>query len=147
MNTFLLHPECQAIWNKHFPPATFVGEVCACGHPAEIHVGMCEAGANVCLCREPRAVAKVSDIRYFFRATKGPHEAHALQLGLSALLASGGSYNMIGSWSCEVSDCTNRDSAMPVRMRGGYSPTLKLPVNDLHRFMCEECLFKFESST
>jgi len=147
LKTYLVHPECKEIWDATFPPPSFDGDVCICGHPLEIHDRLCKAGATVCLCQDARAVARVSDTRYFFRSTKGPHEAHGLQLALSALSSAGGTFEKLQPWNCEVKECPTKGPALAVRMRGGYIPTLKLPVIDLHRFMCEDCLFKIQSTS
>jgi hypothetical protein len=119
------------------------GSVCICGHPETTHSqsGLCAAGVSICFCRAPKPVVNVSDVRYFFRATKGPHEAHALSLGLQNLRNCGGTGQFIARWQCQSEGCTRTQGVGPVRLRSGGLLSLGLSVKDQHRLMCETCLF------
>jgi hypothetical protein len=140
MENYSVHPKCELAWSKLYQPSDFQGEVCLCGHPMAAHNGMCDVGRDVCLCTDPNPVIEVSDTRYFFRSTKGPHEAHALVLGVSALMKNGGSVQIDNPWRCFVKECSSQAKALPVRMRTGNVPTLKLSVNDANKLLCSSCL-------
>jgi hypothetical protein len=121
----------------------FKGYVCICGHPEILHRegGLCSAGHTVCVCPKSRRVLLVDDIRYFLRVTKGPHEAHALVLGLTALEAKGGLAVKQIEWRCEYKSCGGITGVNPARFRNGVTLALGMPVHDLNRLICEPCLF------
>jgi hypothetical protein len=119
------------------------GEICICGHGVDSHphAGLCQAGSNICYCRGPKPVLWVSDKRSFYKATKGPHEAHALLLGLADLESKNGTYRELLPWICQSRNCGSKSRVGPVRMRSNSDLALGLSVHDYHRFMCDSCLF------
>jgi hypothetical protein len=119
------------------------GLVCICGHPDQTHgqPGLCGAGDRICFCSAPRSILRVSDIRYFFRATKGPHEAHAMTLGLQTLISQGGEYELVVRWQCQTVNCMGSQGIGPVRFRPGGKLAFHLPLHEQNRLMCERCLF------
>ena len=123
--------------------SSYKGDVCLCGHPVSEHVegGLCQAGSNICFCRRASAVLSVSDTRHFYKATKGPHEAHALALGLKDLISHHGAANKLVEWKCQMKACSRTSKVGPVRMRSDVAISLGLSVHDSHKFMCERCLF------
>lgn len=136
--------QCLRKWSKITEQDVKSGTVCICGHPTASHEGggLCDMGYLVCVCRRPRPVIWVDDIRYFYRATKGPHEAHALVLGLAELVRGGGTAQYQVAWRCEYRGCTGRISVNPARFRNASDLALGMPVNDLNKLICEPCLFR-----
>lgn len=135
--------QCLKKWSQITEKHDMSGSVCICGHPEASHSsgGLCDMGYMVCVCRGPRPVIWVDDIRYFYRATKGPHEAHALVLGLSELTRGGGAAHYQIDWRCEYQGCTGRRAVNPARFRNSRDLALGMPVNDLNKLICEPCLF------
>lgn len=131
------------VWHSSNHERPEPGGICICGHAEKAHAssGLCAAGVAICFCRAPKPVIYVSDVRYFYRATKGPHEAHALTLGLHNLRNCGGTFEVIARWQCNTKDCPMTQGVGPVRLRPGGLLALGLTVNDQHRLMCEKCLF------
>lgn len=119
------------------------GLVCICGHPDKMHgqPGLCAAGDRICFCPASQPALRVSDIRYFFRATKGPHEAHAMTLGLNTLIYRGGEHEIVAPWRCYTVNCTGRQGIGPVRFRPGGKFAFHLTFHEQNRLMCERCLF------
>lgn len=142
MESYHVHAQCQAAWNERYAPPQGQGEICICGHPMFAHDGMCTIGTDLCTCMQPEAFIQVSDTRHFFRFTKGPHEAHALSLGIQNLLNAGGQATITKPWLCSVKGCERQSGVLPVRMRSGNIPTLKVSVADLNRLLCDSCLQK-----
>lgn len=136
--------QCLNKWLNISTRTDLSGNVCICGHPEHSHVdgGLCNAGSTICVCRKPRLVLWVDDIRYFFRATKGPHEGHALVLGLTALLQGNGKAQYQIEWRCEYQSCGGKVGVNPARFRNGIDIALGMPVNDLNKLICEPCLFR-----
>jgi hypothetical protein len=135
--------QCENKWVNLTDPMSYQGGVCLCGHPVSEHVdnGLCQAGLNICFCRRAKVVINVSDTRHFYKATKGPHEAHALLTGLAGLRASNGKGVKLVEWKCQTKGCSSSSKVGPVRMRRDVDLSLGLSVHDSHRFMCEKCLF------
>lgn len=141
---FKVSPQCrpgftEAVWNEHV-----AGYVCICGHPEVSHNGgiLCEAGIGICYCARYSKTLRVSDVRYFFKATKGPHESHALVLGLSDLLASGGSSTSQVVWQCSFAECGQMQRVNPCRMGKGRKFTLGATALERHKLVCEACLYR-----
>lgn len=127
------------LWNSFEREA---GSVCVCGHPERGHSEglFCLTGDNVCFCPKFVRALVVSDIRFFYQVTLGPHDAHALSRGLRRLSSKGGTYSLPAPWTCCSKNCSNRTKVGPVRVRGNGGPSLGLSVNDKHVLMCERCL-------
>lgn len=120
------------------------GVICICGHPVEAHPedGMCSVSPNICLCRGAKAVLWVSDKRFFYKATKGPHESHALLLGIADLESKLGRTSEVIPWVCRSKRCLSTSKVGPVRMRNGNKLALHVSVTESHAFMCETCLIQ-----
>ena len=131
-------------WGKLSSLDNFTGLVCICGHPVVLHSegGLCEAGDTVCVCPKPRTALWVDDIRYFFRVTKGPHEAHALVMGLATLKQNRGEAVRQIDWLCEFKSCQGVVGVNPARFRNSENLAMGIPVRDLNRLICEPCLFR-----
>ncbi len=144
VTVFQVSKQCQTRFLDRHCSEPVAGFICICGHPNVEHVddGMCQAGSNICYCRRPRPALRVSDLRYFYRATKGPHEAHALVLGLGSLTQSGGSSSQEIPWVCNSPNCRQVQGVNPVRMRNANILSMGLSVHDKHKLMCEPCLFR-----
>lgn len=140
---FDVSEQCFKKWSEIPTSDSYPGNICICGHPNTSHIdgGLCVAGQNICYCRQPRDVIWVSDTRHFYRATKGPHQAHALELGIVNLTGGGGTFSRIVEWKCQSKDCVSSTRVGPVRKRGSGELSLGLSVTDNHKFMCERCLF------
>jgi hypothetical protein len=140
---FEVSPQCQRAWQEAMKRDEHSGHVCLCGHPELAHKdgGLCDAGINICFCRKPSPALLVSDIRYFYKATRGPHEAHALSLGFRSLDKHSGSYTLVTDWVCGARECERRQNVGPVRMSSNGALTLKLRGDDNHKLICERCLF------
>lgn len=136
--------QCLNSWSRINDLHDKRGMVCICGHPEVSHSGggLCDAGSLVCLCRRPRPVIWVDDIRYFYRVTKGPHEAHALVLGLTELMLEGGVAHHQIDWQCEHRGCTGKLGVNPARFRNAKDLALGMPVQELNKLICEPCLFR-----
>jgi len=136
--------QSQSRWMDSFNFWPIAGLVCICGHPNKEHRngGICQAGKEICNCSRSETALNVSDVRYFFRATKGPHEAHALVLGLNSLNLSGGRSKPEIPWVCNFGDCNRTKGVNPVRMRNKTTLAMGLSVHDKHILMCERCLFQ-----
>jgi hypothetical protein len=141
---FNVSRQCHSRWVDSYQAPLVSGYVCICGHPHREHVdgGMCRAGSQICFCRKPQRAMQVSDVRHFYKATKGPHEAHALVLGLNSLLADGGTSTRTMLWVCNLRACGRIQSVNPVRMRNSTTISLGLSAHDGHKLMCEPCLFR-----
>ncbi len=141
---FQVSVQCQSRWRDSFHPWPISGPICICGHPNMKHKngGICQTGNEICNCRRSETALNVSDVRHFFRATKGPHEAHALVLGLSSLNLSGGSSQPTKPWVCNLGDCTRIKGVNPVRMRNKTTLAMGLSIHEKHILMCEPCLFQ-----
>jgi hypothetical protein len=141
---FQVSVQCQSRWRDSFNPWPMPGSICICGHPNMKHKngGICQAGNEICNCSRSQTALSVSDVRYFFRATKGPHEAHALVLGLNSLNLSGGSSEKTMPWVCNFGDCNRIKGVNPVRMRNKTTLAMGLSIHDKHILMCEPCLFQ-----
>lgn len=120
------------------------GLICICGHPVILHAesGLCRSGAIVCACPKSRPALLVDDIRFFLRVTKGPHEAHALVMGLSTLEEKGGQAVKQIDWRCEYKSCGGVMGVNPARFRNSSTLALGMTVRDLNRLICEPCLFR-----
>jgi hypothetical protein len=140
---FQVSKQCQSRWLDKYRDEPISGLICICGHPNVEHIdgGMCQAGSQICYCRKPKAALKVSDVRHFYKATKGPHEAHALVLGQNSLIACGGSWKREILWVCHFRGCNQIKGVNPVRMRNDVTLSLGLSAHDKHKLMCENCLF------
>ena len=140
---FEVSPQCQDAWLEATKRQDFSGRVCLCGHPELAHQdgALCKAGNDICYCRKPSPIVSVSDIRHFFRATKGPHEAHALSLGFRSLDKHSGSCTFVKDWVCGERECEQREGVGAVRMKKNGAIALGLSVHDNHKLMCERCLF------
>lgn len=141
---FQVPKQCHSRWTENFRLWPIAGLICICGHPNNEHIdgGTCHAGKHICYCRKPRTAITVSDVRYFYRATKGPHEAHALVLGVNALALSGGRSKREIPWRCDFRRCGQIAGVDPVRMRNEFTLSMSLSVHDNHKLMCEPCLFR-----
>lgn len=121
------------------------GEICICGHPSSAHQfgTYCIVGPRVCTCSRPEPVLWVSDVRYFYKATKGPHEAHALTTGIQDLVSQGENLVRLVRWGCCIRGCTNWELVGPVRLKRGR-PTLRI-VNEHEKnvLLCEDCLYRY----
>lgn len=121
------------------------GEICICGHPSSAHQfgTYCIVGPRVCTCSKPEPVLWVSDVRYFYKATKGPHEAHALIAGIQDLVSQGENLVRLVRWGCSIRGCINWEQVGPVRLKRGR-PTLKV-VNEHEKnvLLCEDCLYRY----
>lgn len=140
---FEVSSQCRRKWEAMNPEERISGHICICGHPESSHEygGLCSVGPSVCNCRRPRLALWVDDLRYFYRATKGPHEAHALVLGLGALIANRGSASYKIDWSCEMRSCSGTLRVNPARFRNGKNLSMGTSVHDTHKLICEPCLF------
>jgi hypothetical protein len=136
--------QCLRKWMAMNPLEKLSGLVCICGHPEPAHAdgGLCSVGPAVCVCRKPKAALWVDDLRFFYRVTKGAHEAHALVLGLQTLLATGGSATRSIDWVCDFRNCGGSVGVNPARFRNSTSLTLHMSVHDMHKLICEPCLFR-----
>jgi len=141
---FKVSKQCHDRWVDYYQASPVPGFVCICGHPDKEHVdgGLCQAGSQICFCRRPQTAIQVSDVRHFYKATKGPHEAHALVLGLNSLLTDGGRSVRIMPWDCNLRGCSQIQGVNPVRMRNSTTISLRLSINDTHKLICESCLFR-----
>ena len=136
--------QCRGEFRPLAVEADAQGNVCMCGHPEVTHSegSLCVAGVGICYCNKYSKALRVSDIRYFFRATKGPHEAHALVLGLNALCRDGGNFSQLVVWQCSMPECGHIKRVNPVRMSKGTKPTLGATALERHKLVCEECLYR-----
>ena len=136
--------QCLSAWRQLVDTNQKSGYICICGHPTVAHNAgrLCGVSPYVCACIRPRSVLWVSDVLYFFRATKGPHEGHALVLGLGSLLKSGGSAQYQIAWRCEYQGCEGNVLVNPARFRNSKDLALGMPVHDLNKLICEPCLFR-----
>jgi hypothetical protein len=141
---FDVDSQCLQKWKADFAGSKSNGNVCICGHPELAHNGggLCAVSSMACVCRKPRLAVWVDDIRFFYRATKGPHEAHALVLGLGSLLTSGGDGRYLLPWVCEMRSCGGRLGVNPARFRNSNTLSLGMSVHDTHKLICEPCLFR-----
>lgn len=135
---------CLRKWRADSAETNSSGYVCICGHPESAHQsgGLCAVGSMACLCRKPRPAIWVDDIRFFYRATKGPHEAHALVMGIGELLSNGGMGRYVLPWICEMQSCKGRTGVNPARFRKNNALALGMSVHDNHKLICEPCLFR-----
>jgi hypothetical protein len=118
------------------------GNVCRCGHPIELHdgsAGLCGIDTKICCCTEPNVAAKVSDLRYFFRASLGPFESHALARGLKLLVEAQGAYELSENWTCLVRNCASQTRVGVIRTNQNNQLRLRASVTERHIFMCETC--------
>jgi len=134
--------QCQKAWQEAMKRSEHSGHVCLCGHPELAHKdgGLCNAGIDICYCRKPSLMLIVLDIRYFYKATKGPHEAHALSLGMLSYSKKNGFFRPVKDWVCGALGCEQRMGVGPVRMRNGRWVALRPSAKESHKLMCERCL-------
>ena len=127
--------------------APWSGDVCMCGHPMALHqFGIqCLIGPRICTCVSPKAILRVSDLRYFYNASKGPHEAHALIRGNRALEERAGKSVQLLPWVCCIQGCTDGQFVGPVRLGDGR-PTLRVVLNhEKNVLLCEDCLYRYSN--
>ena len=141
---FKVSSQCRSVWLRCYLPMPVKGEICMCGHPVLDHAGggLCGAGLFICCCRKPAPAILVSDTRHFYKASKGPHESHALVMGVETLVNSGGEFLRIVPWICTVRGCGRKKGTNPVRLRTPNHLAMGLSVQELHQLMCEPCLFQ-----
>lgn len=141
---FKVSSQCRQVWLRCYQPRPVEGEICMCGHPVPDHSGggLCAAGLGICCCRKPAPAILVSDTRHFYKASKGPHESHALVMGIETLRNAGGKFLRIVPWICKAPNCGRKKGTNPVRMRTRYNLAMGLSVQELHQLMCEPCLFQ-----
>lgn len=140
---YKVSPQCRRKWLEFADKSSGLSKICLCGHPTTAHseTGLCEAGISICCCRKPNPALIVLDGKYFFRATKGHHEGHALELGRRQYEVNVGKADELITWACSESGCQNTNGVSPVRMSKGTSLYMGLSPHERHKLLCERCLF------
>lgn len=127
-------------------------EVCACGHPLNVHHYWeerdrheCKAGKTNCACVTPRAVLTADNLRMFMFATDGPGTKHALGKGMIKSYIGGHKMQWLSDpLHCDICEReTDKNRVFPVAAtpeKRISSVTTKVNV-----ILCEECYVSWQN--
>ena len=136
VSTFRVHPSQELRFTSITDSKILQAHVCSCGHPQQVHNGICMLG-EVCGCARFKEVIFVTDIRPFFQSTHGPLEAHALSRGITVAYKQG--IDVFGELKCD-NYCSSFHTIGACRVSKSRIILAKPRDGERHLILCNVCV-------